>query len=46
MRAKHPSLKKKRDKDVDHVVSSTIDHSTNNTHTTALVPVNNSVYVS
>lgn len=44
MRAKHPSLKKKRDKDVDHVVSSTTDHSTNNTHTTALVPVNNSVY--
>lgn len=46
MRAKHPSLKKKRDKDVDHVVSSTADHSTSNTHTTALVPVNNSVYVS
>uniref|UniRef100_K1RKF3 Latrophilin-3 n=1 Tax=Magallana gigas TaxID=29159 RepID=K1RKF3_MAGGI len=45
MRAKHPSLKKKRDKDVDHVVSSTTDHSTNNTHTTALVPVNNSVYI-
>lgn len=44
MRAKHPSLKKKRDKDVDHVVSSTADHSTSNTHTTALVPVNNSVY--
>ncbi|XP_034333581.2 uncharacterized protein [Magallana gigas] len=44
MRAKHPSLKKKRDKGVDHVVSSTTDHSTNNTHTTALVPVNNSVY--
>lgn len=46
MRAKHPSLKKKRDKGVDHVVSSTTDHSTSNTHTTALVPVNNSVYVS
>lgn len=48
LRSKHPSLKRKqdKDKDVDHAMSSSSDQLTSNTHTTALVPVNQTVYVS
>ena len=48
LRSKHPSLKRKqdKDKDIDHVMSSSSDQLTSNTHTTALVPVTQTVYVS